>query len=407
LAQLSQPGRIGLIDQWGGKLSFFFTYTHFSHDLTTGLLAALLPFIRQDLGINYLQSGFLVSAFALTAGFSQFLGGWLCDRISPRKAIAIGLGGIGLTAAATGFANSYYFLLVILIAMGLFAGFYHPSAVSTLTNKFEEQRRGRVIALHMVGGSLGFGIGPFLGAIIADKLNWHVAYLLLGLPALIAAPLAFSRLRPVSSVRPSGEATSSQDPSQKPIGIWQVFNRVLGVYVISIAMQLVTGPVMSFFSLFLVDVHHLSQEASSMWVTVVRMGGLVGSLFGGWLTDHWGRRNTILLTLALFGPVVFLLVKLPFGVALVILFIIFGWLMAMREATMQTYLMDNTPAPLRGTVFGIYFGFGQQGSSIIQPVAGSFMDSLGITGVFNIIAFVSIGLSTLAIISAARYFRRI
>jgi len=397
---------MGLIGQWGGKLSVFFTYTHFSHDLTTGLLAALLPFIRQDLGLNYLQSGFLVSAFSLTAGFSQLLGGWLCDHLSPRKAITLGLGGVGLTCAAISFAHSYYHLLVILIALGVFSGLYHPASVSTLTNNIEEQRRGRAISLHMVGGSLGFGIGPLLGAIIADKMSWHVAYLFLGLPAVIAAPLAFTRLK-LPPVKQSRDVASSQHPGQKPVGIWQVFRTIFGIYVISVAMQLVTGPVMSFFSLFLVDVHHLSEAASSMWVTVIRMGGLVGSLLGGWLTDKWGRRNTIFMILVLFGPVVFFLVKLPFGAVLIIMFILFGWLMAMREATMQTLLMDNTPSHLRGTVFGIYFGFGQQGSSVIQPVAGSFMDSLGIDGVFNIIAFSSIGLSALAIISAARYFRRI
>ena len=393
--------KMGLLQQWGGKLSLFFTYTHLSHDLTTGLLAALLPFIRQDLNLNYLQAGFLVSAFALTAGFSQFLGGWLCDRLSPRKAIPLGLGGVGLTAVATGFATSYYGLLVILIAMGFFAGFYHPSAVSSLTNKFEEARRGRAVAMHMVGGSLGFGIGPLLGAIIAERLNWNAAYIILGIPALIAAPLAYFNLKsplPAAQAAAAGVGT----PDQKTGGIWQVFKTVLAVYIISLAMQLISGPVMSFFSLFLVDVHHLSEESASMWMTVIRMGGLLGSLAGGWLTDRWGRRNTIFLTLALFGPVVIGLVKLPFGIPMIICFILFGWLMSMRESTMQTYLMDNTPSRLRGTVFGIYFGFGQQGSSVIQPVAGTFMDSLGITGVYDVIAYISLGLSAVTLAVAGR-----
>jgi hypothetical protein len=48
---------------------------------------------------------------------------------------------------------------------------------------------------------------------------------------------------------------------------------------------------------------------------------------------------------------------------------------------------------------GIYFGFGQQGSSIIQPIAGNFMDRIGIMGVYNVIAPISIGLSALAGIS--------
>ena len=392
--------RIGVINQWGGKFAFFFTYTHLSHDLITGLLVALLPFIRQDIGLNYLQAGFLVSAYSLTAGFSQFLGGWLSDRLSRRKAIALGLGGVGLCGVAVSFAPSYYAMLAVLVAMGSFAGFYHPSAVSTLTNHFEEQRRGRVIALHMLGGSLGFGIGPFLGAIIASNLSWHLAFMLLALPALLAVPLVFTQLKLTPRVKQPEGTVSSQVTGQKSISVWEVFRSAAGIIAISVAMQLVTGPVMSFIPLFLVDVHHLSAATGSMWVTIIRMGGLVGSLFGGWLTDKWGRRKTIFLALIIFGPVIFLLARLPFGTALAVVFILFGWLMSMRETTMQTYLMDNTPPQIRATVFGIYFGFGQQGSSVIQPVAGNFMDIVGIAGVFNAIALISIGLSVLAVVVA-------
>jgi len=164
---------------------------------------------------------------------------------------------------------------------------------------------------------------------------------------------------------------------------------------------------MSFIPLFLVDVHHQTAAAGSMWVTIIRMGGLAGSLAGGWLTDRWGRLRTIFLTLALFGPVVLLLTYLPFGVGLGIVFVLFGWLLSMRETTMQTYLMDRAPPQLRATVFGIYFGFGQQGTSIIQPAAGDLMDTFGISSVFNVIAYISAGLSVLAVIIAIRMFHRV
>jgi MFS family permease len=108
----------------------------------------------------------------------------------------------------------------------------------------------------------------------------------------------------------------------------------------------------------------------------------------------------------MFGPVVLLLAKLPFGFALGLVFVLFGWLMAMRETTMQTLLMDNSPPQLRATIIGIYFSFGQQGSSIIQPVAGNFMDAVGISSVFNTIAFISIGLSVLAALLVIRNTRR-
>jgi len=50
----SKSEKTGIINQWGGRFAFFFTYMHLSHDLITGLLPALLPFIREDLGLNYL-----------------------------------------------------------------------------------------------------------------------------------------------------------------------------------------------------------------------------------------------------------------------------------------------------------------------------------------------------------------
>ena len=121
----------GIIEQWGGKSALFFTYTHLSHDLTTGLLAALLPFIRQDLKLDYLQAGFLVSANALASGFAQFVGGWLSDRLGPRKAISLGLAGVGISGAAIILAHSYSILVAIFIIMGILSGLYHPSAGST------------------------------------------------------------------------------------------------------------------------------------------------------------------------------------------------------------------------------------------------------------------------------------
>ena len=391
-------GKPNLFTQWGGRFAFFFTYLHTSHDLTTGLLAALLPFIREDLHLDYLQAGFLVTAFSLTAGLSQLLGGWLSDRISKRNAITIGLCGVGLSCIVISFAHSYYALLATLIILGVFSGFYHPSGISALTSNFPASQRGKVINLHMMGGGIGFAVGPLIGAVIAAQLNWHLAYAILGIPAVVAGVLVFTRLK-LTEVKASRASSSSQAKGQRS-SIWQVFKPALLLLLISVFMQLISGPLMSFMSLYLVDVHHLSAAAGSMWVTIIRFGGLAGNIVGGWLTDKWGRRRMIFLVLAAFGPVTFLMTKLPFGIGLVIVFILFGWLMAMRETTTQTILMDNSPPGLRATIVGIYFSFGQQGSSIIQPVAGNFMDTIGIVDVFSFMAFLSIGLSVLALILA-------
>ena len=64
--------------------------------------------------------------------------------------------------------------------------------------------------------------------------------------------------------------------------------------------------------------------------------------------------------------------------------------------------MDSTPPYLRATVFGIYFGLSMEGMSLMQPVAGHFMDIFGIAEVFHFIALISVGLSLLALILIKR-----
>lgn len=193
---MSKFGNLGKVFyQWGGPTATFFTYTHFSHDIIAGLLAALLPLIREDLGIGYLQTGLLLSAYAITSGLFQFLGGWIGDRISRQIVMAIGLGGVGLTAIAVALTSAYYPMLAVLVIMGVLAGAYHPSTISMLAGCFEEARRGKALALHSVGGSIGFSAGPVLGGLIAAMLGWRFAFIFLSIPALVAVPIVLRKFR--------------------------------------------------------------------------------------------------------------------------------------------------------------------------------------------------------------------
>jgi MFS family permease len=79
-------------------------------------------------------------------------------------------------------------------------------------------------------------------------------------------------------------------------------------------------------------------------------------------------------------------------------FVFFGIFMQARQSAFQPFLMDSAPSQLRGIVFGIYFGLSMEGASILQPVAGHFMDVFGIIPVFQIVALASVALSLLALL---------
>jgi len=396
-----------LFRQWGGGTALLFSYTHMGHDLCTGLLTALLPLIKEALGLTYLQSGLLLSAYTITSGLSQFPGGWLGDRLRRNVVIAVGLAGVGLAAVAVGLSPTYYPMLVILVIMGIFAGAYHPSAVSLMSGHFEESKRGRFIALHMVGGSIGFTLGPVLGGLIAEFLGWRYAYIILSLPALSAIAFIWKRFQLSERPQPivsHGDTSAAKQPPAPPrrLNIFQVLRPVAIIFLLTVAMQLVAGSAMAFIPLYLVDKHGMAAAYAAMMMGVIRGAGIGGSLLGGWLSDRWGRKNAIFVALVVVGPLLLLMTRIPFNAGLITVLVLFGMFMYMRQATIQPFLMDRTPSYLRATIFGIYFGLGIEGQSMIQPVAGHFMDIYGIGTVFTFIALASTGLSLLALLLAKK-----
>ena len=54
--------------------AFLLVLAHFSHDMCFGILPALNPFIRDDIGLNYAEAGGLIAALTIPAGISQFFG---------------------------------------------------------------------------------------------------------------------------------------------------------------------------------------------------------------------------------------------------------------------------------------------------------------------------------------------
>lgn len=369
----------------------------------------LLPFIRAGFGLNYLQSGILLSVYSITSGLSQILGGWLGDRFSRRIVLAVGLAGVGLTGLAAGLSSTYYLLLFIFVMMGIFRGAYHPSAVSMLSGHFEEAKRGKVIALHMVGGSIGFTMGPILGGLIAQTFEWRFAFIILSIPLLVAVPLVLKRLKRqerVDGVEPVGHVFSTADAAVKPVqgwsGIGQVLRAVAVVTVLAVLVQWVAGLARSFLPVYLVDKYNINPAHAAMLISIIRGGGVAGSLFGGWLADKWGRKNAFFLALIATGPILYLLTILPFNIVLMVIFVLFGMAMAMRQVIIQALLMDSSPPQLRATIFGIYFGLSMEGTSLLQPVAGHFMDIFGIIDVFHVIALASIALSLMGLILIKR-----
>ena len=372
-----------------------FALAHGAHDMALSLLVPLLPLIRSDFGLNYLKAGLLVSSYSITSGISQLPMGWLADRIGPRRMIAAGLAGVGLTAISISFTTTFTQMLPILIIMGVIAGAYHPSAVSQLPLYFPEEKRGRALGFHLLGGAIGFMLGPFLGGVIAGISGWRTVYLVLSTPALLTALLLLKTMK--------HEWEISEERAAEDVGgsMWTALRSIALILTISVFAQLLVGSVINYIPIYFVDMHGVNAAFAAMLLALVRLGGTVSGPIGGFMSDRIGITKTVVISVAGAGPMLFLVTVLPYHiVVMLITLFLLGAILMVRQSPMQALIIKVSSKKHRSTLLGLYFFLSMEGMSLMVPLAGYSMDRFGLFP-----AFFGISVATL-ILSAATFLGR-
>jgi FSR family fosmidomycin resistance protein-like MFS transporter len=379
-----------------------FTVTHFSHHLSTGVLVPLLPLLRQDLGLNYFQSGVLISSFSLSYGFGQVPMALLADRLSRRSLIVLGLIGTSVSAMAVGLTNAYWQMVPCFIALGLLGATYHAPASSFLSQSVSPDQRGRSLGTHIVGGSASFLFTPPMAVYIATLAHtWRLSFFLLAIPALVMSALLWFTTRKPHEARQIADkarlapSMGDSNPNGGPAGApnptitWGQLIRAIGILVmISVSMQMVFSSVYSYLPLYLVDRHGLSPEYAGIVVGLVAGAGIMGAPLGGALSDRLGGKQVILLSLSLAGPLLFAATRAPAGIWLPLSLAAYGTSISARLPAMESLIADVVPPRRRATVLGIYYLLGQETSGVVTPLVGRLIDLHGLNPVFTGLALV-------------------
>ena len=150
-----------------------------------GSLAVAAPLMKGDLGLSNEAYGWAVSAFFWVYVPVQLFAGWLCDRFSVYRLLALG---ILLWAASTllmGFVAGFASLFVLRIMLGVGESLAFPGSSKIIARHVPAQRRGVANAALAMGIALGPAVGTLAGGLMVAHWGWRAMFFVFGAVTLL------------------------------------------------------------------------------------------------------------------------------------------------------------------------------------------------------------------------------
>ena len=247
--------------------------------------ALLIP----KLGLSYGQIGTMVLLMTIAGTITQPIFGWLSDRGDPRLIVIASLMWGGSLMGLVGFMPSYGWLVALVVLAALGSAAFHPpaAALSALT---EAGNRGRAMSLFSVGGNRGAALSPLLVGLALSAGGLGATTVLIPLSLLTGLLLA-RRLRGVGAPR----YRIAADDAPAAVGSAAALAAII---VVVGARSYFQQALMTYLPEWLRG-NGQSLAVAGAALTLFMVAVSVGSLFGGALSDRFGRLPVIGVSLAL------------------------------------------------------------------------------------------------------------
>jgi len=175
------------------------------------MLAALLPKVGETFSVGKRDQGVATSMFMISYTLIAPLFGWLGDRWSRWKLVAVGVILWSLASGGTGLATSFGILLLTRALIGVGEGAYGPVAPSLISDLFPVDRRGGVLAWFYMAIPVGSALGYAIGGAMAEAFGWRSAFYVVVPPGVLLGLLCLLMRDP-----PRGAADRVESHIPKP-----------------------------------------------------------------------------------------------------------------------------------------------------------------------------------------------
>lgn len=177
---------------------------HFVDRLAVGLFVVVFPLYLDSLGAHDpAVRGRYLALFLLPFAALQFFSGKLSERTGPGPPLILGSLLYGIALCWVG-VSDLMTLRPIMVALGVFAAVMFPPAILLTAQWSDRRTRGSAMGGFNLAGSLGFTIGPVLGAWTYGAFGFGAAFVICGVLEILLAGVAWAILRRWNRQRSSG-----------------------------------------------------------------------------------------------------------------------------------------------------------------------------------------------------------
>ena len=256
--------------------------------------SAASPLIQKEFHLSDTLVGLLGSAFLLVYAFAAIPFGYWADRGVRKTVVAAGVAIWSLATLVTGFSRNFAQLFLSRAVLGIGEASYYPAGTSLLSDYFPKEQRGRVMSIWGAGSTVGIAVGFAGGGFIAEKFGWRSAFFFAAVPGILFALLAFGLREPLRG------SMESRGPALK-----KTYDASLAKFLALLRIPTLRATIGAQTLLFFVLASNafwlplvlnrrfnLSVSKAGLLAGVVLvLGGLIGTLAGGWIADRRALKN--------------------------------------------------------------------------------------------------------------------
>jgi MFS family permease len=258
------------------------------------ILSVLIEPIKADLGLSDTQLG-LLTGFAF-AVFYATLGvpiGRLADRANRVSIISAAAAIWSLMTAVSGLAQNFWQLGAARIGVGIGEAGCTPPAHSMIADLYPAEKRAGAMAIYQLGIPIGSVAGLMVGGWVNEIWGWRMAFLVVGAPGLLLAVFLKVFVRDPERTLSSESDHAADGPtySEALQRLWQIrsYRHILA----GLSLAALSGyGVGTWFPAFLMRTYGIGSGEAGSWLGPIGLlGGVTGTLIGGFATDRLSLRD--------------------------------------------------------------------------------------------------------------------